>query len=149
MIDGPAHDDGDGAMRAAGGVVWRRSPAEPSTVDVVLVHRPRYDDWSLPKGKREPGETDEQTALREVDEETGLTCSLGPELPSVRYHLASGRSKVVRYWAMTVEEQTERFPDDEVDEWRWLPEAEALTRLSYERDRTVIAVLRQVISRPK
>ena len=147
MIDGPTHDD-DGVVRAAGGVVWRRSSAEPSTLEVVLVHRPKYDDWSLPKGKREPGETDEQTTLREVDEETGLVCRLGPELPSVRYLDNHGRPKVVRYWAMTVASQTERSPDDEVDEWRWLPEAEALARLSYERDREVITAVRTVVDPP-
>ncbi len=147
MIDGPAHDD-DRAVRAAGGLIWRRSPAEPSRFEVVLVHRPKYGDWSLPKGKREPGETDEQTALREVDEETGFACRLGPELPTIRYRDHHGRPKVVRYWAMTVESQFERAPDDEVDEWRWLPEAEALVRLSYEHDRKVITALRTVADLP-
>jgi ADP-ribose pyrophosphatase YjhB (NUDIX family) len=79
--------------------VWRRVP---SGVDVVLVHRPAYDDWALPKGKLEPGETDEEAALREVREETGLSCRLGTELPSTTYADGQGRPKVVRYWTMTV-----------------------------------------------
>ena len=131
-------------VRAAGGVVWRRSSTEPDTLEVALVHRPKYDDWSLPKGKRDPGETDGQTALREVREETGLSCRLGPELPSVHYADNRERPKTVRYWAMTVESQTERPPDDEVDEWRWLPEPEARARLTYERDRGVVAALHTV-----
>ena len=131
-------------MRAAGGAVWRRSPGDPATREVAVVHRPKYDDWSLPKGKRERGETDEQTARREVQEETGLTCRLGAELPSVRYVDNRGRPKLVRYWAMTVDSQTERSPDDEVDEWCWLPEAEALARLSYAHDQEVISALRTV-----
>jgi 8-oxo-dGTP pyrophosphatase MutT (NUDIX family) len=93
---------GDGAppvlVRAAGGVVWRRMP---EGVEVVLVHRPKYDDWALPKGKLEPGETDEEAALREVREETGLSCRLGTELPSTTYTDAQGRPKLVRYWSMT------------------------------------------------
>jgi 8-oxo-dGTP diphosphatase len=131
-------------VRAAGGAVWRRSPADPAVREVALVHRPKYDDWSLPKGKRERGETDEQTARREVREETGLTCRLGAELPSVRYVDNRGRPKTVRYWAMTVDSQTERPPDDEVDEWCWLPEAEALARLSYPYDQEVVIALRTV-----
>jgi 8-oxo-dGTP diphosphatase len=150
--EGEAPDDatiGDaaGVTRAAGGVVWRRSVGEPSTLEVVLVHRPKYDDWSLPKGKVEPGETIEQTARREVAEETGLTCRLGPELPAVGYADAQGRPKTVRYWAMTVEAQTEHPADDEVDDWRWLPEAEVLSRLTYERDREVVAALLSVVGR--
>ena len=148
-VDADADGDGGGeVIRAAGGVVWRRSTAEPSTIDVALVHRPKYDDWSLPKGKVERGETDEQAAVREVEEETGLTCRRGPELPSVRYLDPRSRPKVVRYWAMTVEAETARPPDDEVDEWCWLSEGEALARLTYEHDRTVIAALRTVADAP-
>ena len=83
-----------GPVRAAGGVVWRRNGAGP--VEILLVHRPRYGDWSLPKGKCDKGESDEDCALREVEEETGWRCRLGPELPSTRYRDNKDRSKVVR-----------------------------------------------------
>jgi len=91
----------DGVVAAAGGAVWQ--VARPGdAVEVVLVHRPQYDDWTLPKGKLDPGESYESAALREVEEETGLTCRLGPELPSTSYADKNGRRKLVRYWAMTV-----------------------------------------------
>ena len=86
-------------MHAAGGVVTRDGDTGH---EVVVVHRPRYDDWSLPKGKRDPGETDEQCAVREVEEETGLRCTLGRELLPTRYVDRHGRPKVVRYWHMQV-----------------------------------------------
>jgi len=137
------------AVRAAGGVVWRQAAGgslEPGNIDVVLVHRPRYDDWSFPKGKCDPGESDEDAALREVEEETGLRCRLGPELPRVEYVNGGGRPKVVRYWAMTVEAATPRSPDDEVDATRWLPLDEAQVLLSYERDRPVARSLLIVLN---
>jgi 8-oxo-dGTP pyrophosphatase MutT (NUDIX family) len=87
------------SVRAAGGAVWRRVP---TGVEVVLVHRPAYDDWAFAKGKLEPGETDEEAGVREVREETGLPCRLGAELPSTTYIDGQGRPKMVRYWAMTV-----------------------------------------------
>ncbi|HEY3140271.1 MAG TPA: NUDIX hydrolase [Acidimicrobiales bacterium] len=133
----------DDVVRAAGGVVWR--PGLHGPIEVVLVHRPAYDDWTLPKGKQDPGETDEQTARREVEEETGLRCRLGPELASTEYVDAKGRPKVVRYWAMTVKRESERPPDDEIDEWRWVPEATAENLLSYTRDRRVLQSLREVL----
>ena len=82
-------------VRAAGGVVSRYGGK-----DVIIVHRPKYDDWSLPKGKAENGETDEACAVREVEEETGLRCDLGIELPTIRYRDRKDRLKEVRYWAM-------------------------------------------------
>ena len=85
---------------AAGGLLWRRSAA--GEVEVLVVHRPRYDDWSFAKGKCDPGETFEQTAEREVLEETGFSVAFGAELDEVRYTDHKGRSKLVRYWAMTV-----------------------------------------------
>jgi 8-oxo-dGTP diphosphatase len=126
----------DELIHAAGGIVWR--PAGENGVEVLLVHRPRYDDWTFPKGKNDPGEDDEACALREVHEETGLRCSLGPELASSCYVDNRGRPKVVRYWAMTVAEAEERVADDEVDELVWLDVAAAERRLSYGRDVEVL-----------
>jgi 8-oxo-dGTP diphosphatase len=127
-------------VRAAGGVVWRRDGdaggARP--VLVLLVHRPRYDDWSLPKGKADAGESDEECALREVREETGLTCRLGRELPSTRYRDNRSRDKVVRYWAMEPVGDDGFTPNAEIDELRWLPLPEALRLLSYDHDRPVV-----------
>ena len=121
-------------VRAAGGVVCRDGGRG---VEVLVIHRPRYDDWTLPKGKVEAGECDEDAALREVREETGLTCSLGRELPSVSYTDPNGGPKTVRYWRM------ERLsgsagPGDTVDEVRWLAPDEAAALLSHDRERTVV-----------
>src|SRR3954447_36299 len=117
-------------VKASGGVVWRRGERG---VEVVVVHRPRYDDWSLPKGKLDPGETWEQAALREVEEEIGLRCRLREELPATEYRVARGR-KVVRYWLMEPE-SGEFSPNEEVDEVRWLSPDEVLELLSYDHDR--------------
>jgi 8-oxo-dGTP diphosphatase len=119
-------------IEAAGGVVLREDGR------VAVVHRPKYDDWSLPKGKLDPGETFEEAALREVWEETGLRCSLVRELPSVHYE-ARGRSKVVRYWLMAVESDPGFQPNDEVDSLRWLSPADATDLLTYDRDKGVVA----------
>lgn len=112
---------------------------------MLVVHRPRYDDWSWPKGKLGPGEGHEAGARREVEEETGLVCELGPELATERYVDGRGRPKEVRYWAMTPTGTTpaggEFQPNAEVDEIRWLTVAEALALLTYDRDRTVLAAL--------
>jgi 8-oxo-dGTP diphosphatase len=125
-------------VRAAGGVVWRRRPS--GELEVLLVHRPAYDDWSLPKGKADGEEPDEVAALREVEEETGLRCQLGPPLPATSYRDRQGRPKVVRYWAMhPVAGQAGGH--HEVDAVRWLPIAEAIDALSYERDRAVLDAL--------
>jgi 8-oxo-dGTP pyrophosphatase MutT (NUDIX family) len=106
--------------RAAGGIVLRDGC-------VLVVHRPRYDDWSLPKGKLRLGETWEEAALREVEEETGLRCELGDFVGATRYGL-----KEVRYYRMTCDEEPR--PQNEVDEVRWLPLAEATQLLTYARD---------------
>jgi 8-oxo-dGTP diphosphatase len=126
--DGPAD-----VVRAAGGVVWRPGP------EVLLVHRPKYDDWTLPKGKAKPGESDQDCARREVEEETGLRCRLGRELPRSSYLDGEGRPKVVRYWAMTPEGRPGGPVGDEVDDQRWLTMADAARLLSYDRDREVLA----------
>jgi 8-oxo-dGTP diphosphatase len=120
-------------VEAAGGVVVRDG-------QVAVVHRPRYDDWSLPKGKLDPGESFEDAALREVEEETGLRCGLVRELPAVEYEVR-GRPKLVRYWAMEVVDETPFVPNDEVDEMRWVEPDEALALLSYDRDREPVRAL--------
>ena len=119
-------------VEAAGGVVVGDDGL------VCLVHRPRYDDWSLPKGKLDAGEGFEEAALREVEEETGLVCALGDELAPTEYHDRKGRPKIVRYWRMTVVEDPGFEPNDEVDELRWLPAEEATPLLSYEHDRKLL-----------
>jgi len=128
----------DVEVRAGGGLI-RRTTAGGGT-EVLLVHRPRYDDWSLPKGKVDPGETDEECALREVEEETGLRCRLGRELPATRYRDRKGRSKQVRYWEMEVEGGA-FTPNDEVDEVRWVPVADLAALLSYDHDVALVAEL--------
>ena len=128
--------DGDPEVRAGGGLVWRRG--DDGVVQILLVHRPRYDDWTLPKGKCDPDETELDCAVREVAEETGLACSVGDELTPVSYVDHKGRTKRVRYWAMRVEAGAFE-PNDEVDRAEWLPLAGALARLSYPHDRPVVA----------
>ena len=120
----------DDEIRAAGGVVVRDGR-------VAVIHRPKYDDWSLPKGKLDPGEAWEQAALREVEEETCVSARLERELESSRY-VHKGRPKVVRYWLMSVDDAGEFVPGDEVDELRWVTPDEARSLLSYERDRVLI-----------
>jgi 8-oxo-dGTP diphosphatase len=123
----------DGEIEAAGGVVWRASP--PERLEVLLVHRPRYDDWSFPKGKADPGETPEATAAREVEEETGLRCELREPLGETRYRDGRGRPKVVRYWLMKPSAVEHEFaPNAEVDEVRWCRVAEARAILTYAYD---------------
>jgi len=100
---------------------------------VLLVHRPKYDDWTFPKGKADHGETDEACAVREVEEETGLRCELGAELLSTRYVDSRGRPKRVRWWCMKAVSGS-FAPNDEVDELRWLAPAEARETLTYARD---------------
>lgn len=112
--------------------------------EVLLVHRPRYDDWTLPKGKAEPGESDEECALREVEEETGLVCRLGRELHRSEYVDQKGRPKVVRYWLMEAE-RGEARARHEVDELAWLPLAEAARAVSYERDVRILRGLVEVL----
>jgi 8-oxo-(d)GTP phosphatase len=120
---------------AAGGVVVRRS--DDGTAEVVLVHRPRYDDWSLPKGKLETGESELDGALREVAEETGLVCKAGRFLGRIAYVDNRGRPKTVAYWEMEpVAGSFER--GGEVDEVVWTTVPDALPKLTYERDRAVL-----------
>jgi 8-oxo-dGTP pyrophosphatase MutT (NUDIX family) len=123
-------------VRAAGGVVTRTPPS--GGLEILIVHRPRYDDWTLPKGKAEPGESDEECALREVEEETSLVCTLGAEVAVTRYEDSRGRPKRVRYFWMTPDDGSEASPQNEVDAIRWVTQEAALERLSYGRDREVV-----------
>ncbi len=141
-----AADDSDAdpkTVRAAGGVVRRRAVDDSSGRDeIVLVHRPRYDDWSLPKGKLESGESFEDAARREVEEETGLRCDLGRELSRVEYRDHKGRPKLVRYWLMDASEASEPFvPNAEVDRLCWCSPEVAIGLLSYEHDRELVRSL--------
>jgi 8-oxo-dGTP diphosphatase len=124
-------------VEAAGGLVTRRTAA--GETEVLVVHRPRYDDWSLPKGKLEHGESFEDAAVREVEEETGIACERGDELPPHRYIDRKGREKVVRWWRMTPTSTSPFVANDEVDELRWVRAGEASTLLTYDADRKLVA----------
>ena len=120
-------------VRAAGGLVVRDSR-------VLLVHRPKYDDWSFPKGKAAGAENDGDCALREVDEEVGLRCHLGPELGRTHYRDARGRPKVVVYFRLECD--GEPIEGDGVDAVRWATVDEALELLTWQRDRDLLAEVR-------
>lgn len=134
-----AGEGGVDEIRAAGGVILRDGR-------VAVVHRPKYDDWSLPKGKAEPGESDEACALREIEEETGLRCELGAELSTTHHQDAKGRPKRVRWWLMrplSGELSGEFEATDEIDELRWPTPEEAEALLSYPRD---VALLEEALA---
>lgn len=127
-------------MRAAGCLVWRNGAKRSGSVrddgddlEVLIVHRDRYDDWSFPKGKLEPNETELECALREVAEETNMGGVVGAELPIVRYVDHKGRDKTVRYWLLR-HTDGEFEPNDEVDRVRWVSPEEAARVLSYTHD---------------
>ncbi|MDO0913754.1 NUDIX hydrolase [Streptomyces sp. DT2A-34] len=125
-------------VHAAGCVLWRRSPVAGG-LEICLVHRPKYDDWSHPKGKLKRGEAPLDGALREVAEETGHRARPGAELPTLRY-LANGRPKEVRYWAAEAGPGT-FTPTDEVDRLLWLSPTAARSRLTQPRDRDLVDAL--------
>lgn len=139
------HDKSRGRDRlilAAGAVVTREHPTRGT--EVVLVHRKRYDDWTLPKGKVEAGESLPACAVREVQEETGVTIQLSGPLDQVRYNQA-GVPKRVDWWSATVVSAIRRAPDHEVDVVSWLPLRAALSRLTLEHDRLLV---RQQMEQP-
>ncbi|MFF3454319.1 NUDIX hydrolase [Streptomyces sp. NPDC002730] len=130
---------GDDVVPAAGCVLWRRSPYGDDGIEICLVHRPKYDDWSHPKGKLKRGEDALFGALREVLEETGHQCVPGARLPTAHY-IANGRPKQVSYWA--AEATTGTFtPNEEVDRILWLSPTAARNRLTQPRDRTLLDAL--------
>jgi 8-oxo-dGTP diphosphatase len=129
-----------GEVRAAGGVVTR--VGADGHLEVLLVHRGEYDDWTLPKGKAEAGETDEACALREVEEETGLRCRLGRELPTVRWRDRFDRPKASRYWLLeVVDDSPVATAQNEVDAVEWLPLEVAIAKLTYPRDGEVLVAV--------
>jgi 8-oxo-dGTP diphosphatase len=121
-------------VRAAGGLIVRDGR-------VAVVHRPRYDDWSLPKGKLEPGEGFEDAAIREIAEETGARARIVRELDPDRYIDHRGRPKLVRWYLMEVDDPGEFTPDEEVDQLRWLAPARARDLVSYDHDRALLSTL--------
>jgi 8-oxo-dGTP diphosphatase len=125
-------------VRAAGGVVWR--PTASGDRLYAVVHRPAYDDWTLPKGKVAAGESDLEGALREVEEETGMSCRVDRPLGTTSYIDRKGRPKVVMYWLMQATGGVFE-PGEEIDEVRWLPLSEVMDLLSYPRDRTLLGSL--------
>ncbi len=133
-------------VRAAGGVVVRRSG--DGRLELVVVHRPGREDWSLPKGKLDPGETLEECARREVHEETGLRCHTVRPAGSTAYRDRRGRAKTVAYWLMAPIEGEFR-PSDEVDEMRWLRPEEAFALLTYGRDRELVAAAVRLVDAGK
>lgn len=136
-----AEGDERRVIHAAGAVIWR---PETAGLDVALVHRPKYDDWSHPKGKRQHGEHLLLTAIREVREETGFGVVLGRPLSASVYEISAG-TKHVSFWAASVEESAGLVPNHEVDEVAWLPVPAARERLSYERD---VALLDELVAQP-
>jgi len=133
--DPEAAQEPAGTVLAAGGLVYR--PAGSAGEEVLLVHRPRYDDWSFPKGKVDPGEPEIDAAVREVVEETGQRVEVGPEVGSIEYTDRYGKRKIVRYWAMRAL-GGEFEPNEEVDEVRWVTTEKAFGLLTYERDRALL-----------
>jgi 8-oxo-dGTP pyrophosphatase MutT (NUDIX family)/phosphohistidine phosphatase SixA len=133
-------------VRAAGAVVTRKGG------EVLLVHRPKYDDWSFPKGKLDPGEHTVTAAVREVAEETGLDVRLGPALGPQRYRQSNGRWKSVDYWTARVvgsDDVSGYRPNDEIDDVEWVPWKDAVRRLTYPYDRDTLAEARPLRRRTR
>lgn len=137
---------------AAGGLVWRKrsgpSRTEPR-IEVLVIHRPSYDDWTFPKGKTDPGETLQVTAVREIGEETGLRVRLGHPLQDISYPIGGG-TKLVAYWcarAIGADEADPFVPNKEVDEIRWVGMRDAATLLTYSHDRELLETFRELRER--
>ena len=134
-------------MLASGVVPWRRRT--DGEIEVLLVHRPRYDDWSMPKGKLDPGETEEECAVREMHEETGVIGELGEPLPTAMYIDHKGRPKEVSYWLMEVPSGPSEFvANEEVDRLGWFDVTHARTLLTYEIDQGLLDEALLVILAP-
>jgi 8-oxo-dGTP diphosphatase len=132
-------------VRAAGAVVWRERESD-GCVEVCLIHRPKYDDWSLPKGKLDEGEDFEEAAVREVHEEIGVRGTLTEELPPATYSDHKGRSKLVRYWLMEAGEVPEFEVNDEVDEIKWCTPGEAARCVTYPFDAELLVTVAEILS---
>jgi 8-oxo-dGTP diphosphatase len=129
---------------AAGGMVWRKAQ---TGVEVLMIHRPSYDDWTFPKGKADPGESLQATAVREIAEETGLRVRLGHPLGEQSYPIAGG-TKTVTYWcARLIGDEGPFVPNDEVDEIRWVSPHAAQALLTYEHDGALLETFRELIER--
>jgi len=122
-------------IEAAGGILWKDSP---SGLKLAIIHRKRYDDWSLPKGKREPGESWQETALREVLEETGCRVTLGKFIGSTAYSINGQTPKVVMFWHMKAKKDCKFIPNPEVDKLKWVSPKNALKLLDYEDERSIV-----------
>ncbi|TRO62088.1 NUDIX hydrolase [Streptomyces sp. IB201691-2A2] len=141
-MGGPVHATNGDPVLAAGCVLWRRSPFD-GELEICLVHRPKYDDWSHPKGKLKRAEDALAGAVREVEEETGYRCATGPRLATLHY-MANDRPKQVSYWAAEATEG--RFaPNREVDRILWLPPTGARHRLTHPRDKDLVDELLAVL----
>lgn len=133
-----AHPDATNAavIEAAGGILWRRADGGPA--ELAVIHRPRHQDWSLPKGKRDRGESWQETALREVLEETACRAEI-ERFAGGTIYTVKGRPKVVLFWHMAVTEEGSFEPNDEVDQVVWLTPVAALERLDYATERQLLA----------
>ncbi len=123
-------------IEAAGGILWKGTS---SGRKLAIIHRQRYDDWSLPKGRREPGESWQETALREVWEETGCPATLGEFIGSTSYVINGQTPKVVLFWHMTVQKNCKFQPNEEVDRIKWVSPRKALKLLNYEDERRIVS----------
>jgi 8-oxo-dGTP diphosphatase len=122
-------------IQAAGAVLWRKSAG--ADLEIAIIHRPKYDDWSLPKGKVEAGESHISAGYREIQEETGYESTFGPEIGSVVYKL-EGEPKEVRYWSAAATDLTGKPNPEEVDQVEWLPPKKAQAKLTNKDDRAIV-----------